>query len=62
MIDRANFSRQAAYIAKRASEWAGDCLWQQPYTQPMDDDSIKRFCESIRDKLALIESMHSNEE
>lgn len=62
MIDRASFSRQAAYIAKHASEWAGACLWQQPYTQPMDDDSVKRFCAHIRDKLALIESMHSNED
>lgn len=55
-ITHAQFSAQAAYLAKDASNWAADVLMlPEDYGKPMRDGALERFLAGMRERLNRIE-------
>lgn len=61
-ITHAQFSMQAAYLAGRASSWAGECLMlPEQLQEPMRDASVARFTEMLRETADMIERFHEEQ-
>mgnify|MGYP003138609072 CR=1 FL=1 len=59
-VTHAQFSQQAAYVASRASSWAGDVLTlPERLQEPMRDCSVRRFTAMLRETADMIERLHS---
>lgn len=55
-MTRAEFARQAAYLASRASSWAGDAITlPEKVSAPMHPDSISRFTAMLRETADMLE-------
>lgn len=55
-ITKLQLSMQASWIAKNAAAWAGDLLTlPETVNEPAGDESVKRFCASVRRQLEIIE-------
>jgi NADPH-dependent ferric siderophore reductase len=59
-ITHAQFSQQAAYVASRASSWAGEVLTPPEQLQePMRDYSVRKFTAMLRETADIIECCHN---
>ena len=55
-MTRAELSAQCSWIAKNAASWAGDLLTlPEKINEEVSFDSVRGFCASIRQQLAIIE-------
>ena len=61
-MTKAQLSRQASFIAKNASDWAADLLWDDEQPAKLAGDlTVERFVGVIRDRLDIIEQMHKED-
>ncbi len=61
-ITHLEFARQAAYLAKNASDWSGDTLiLPEKAQEPMRDWSVRKFVTYVREMADRIEQMHCEE-
>lgn len=59
-ISRANFSRQAAYVASRSASWAGDCLLiPDRANDALSSDAVRRYTNMLRETADTIDQMDS---
>jgi hypothetical protein len=55
-ITKLELSIQASWVPRRAAGWAGELLTNsETVNEPATNDVVRRFCEDIREQLAVIE-------
>ncbi len=61
-LSNAEFARQAAYLAKNSSHWAGDSMMlSDRLGEPVREEALQRFLSEMRERLDLIEDMAKEE-